>query len=121
MSYITVKRADDSDTDFYYRDEKLFGLVNGDGSEQWFDENGKLHRDGDLPAQVDEDGTTHWYKHGKLHRDGDLPSVILEDGTDGKFWYKNGLMHRDNKMPAYEDKYGDNEWWENGVKVENQL
>ena len=43
---------------------------------KWF-KDGKLHRDGDLPAVITSDGTRIWYRHGKRHRDGDLPAVIV--------------------------------------------
>jgi hypothetical protein len=41
-----------------------------------------------------------WFKHGKKHRDGDLPAVI---DNKKQIWYKNAFMHRDNELPAYVD------------------
>ena len=43
--------------------------------------NGILHRDGDKPAVIYNDGTMFWYKEGKIHRDGDKPAVIYPDGV----------------------------------------
>jgi hypothetical protein len=58
---------------------------------EWYKE-GRLHRDGDLPAVVMADGTQMWYKRGMPHRDGDLPAKILADGT--QMWFIKGKSHR---------------------------
>ena len=39
---------------------------------KWQDEEGKTHRDGDLPAMVYSSGMCVWYQHGEEHREGDL-------------------------------------------------
>ena len=37
------------------------------GTKRWFNQDGQLHRDNDLPAIEGEDGTKRWYnKEGKL-------------------------------------------------------
>ena len=59
------------------------------------------------------DGDRHWYKDGKLHRDGDLPAVEFADGT--RQWYKDGLLHRAGDLPAIEYASGAREWYRNGV------
>jgi len=33
--------------------------------------------------------TKKWYQNGKLHRDNDLPAVTYPNGT--KKWYQNGI------------------------------
>ena len=42
-----------------------------DGSSEWLE----WFRDGDMSTIVDEHGTQTWYKDGKLHRDGDMPAI----------------------------------------------
>ena len=74
-------------------------------------QNGCYHRDNDLPATIDANGSQFWYKEGKLHRDNDLPAVIYSDG--GKHWYKEGKRHRDNNLPAI-IHYGSQGWYKNG-------
>ena len=68
----------------------------------WY-KNGKVHREGDLPAYMDlkyPETFLTWYKNGVMHRDGDLPALI--DG-DKKVWYKNGVIHRESGLAAYVD------------------
>jgi hypothetical protein len=60
------------------------------GDQFWY-KNGKLHRDGDLPAVIYATGDQLWYKNGKLHRDGDLPAAIYADGS--QFYYKNSMYY----------------------------
>jgi hypothetical protein len=62
----------------------------------WF-KNGLIHRDGDEPALIQEDGGRRWYKEGVLHRDNDLPAIVT---TDSQEWWVNGMWHRDNGEPA---------------------
>jgi hypothetical protein len=50
--------------------------------------NDQLHRDGDLPAVMNMNGTKYWYKKGVRHRDGGMPAVVNADGT--LFFYENG-------------------------------
>ena len=59
---------------------------------------GLLHREDDLPAFIDEDGSQHWFKIGLLHRDNDLPAFIYT--TYGKYWYKHGEIYRDGDLPS---------------------
>ena len=63
----------------------------------WKDSDGKLHRDGDLPAQVWANGTQYWYQHGKMHRDGDLPAAIYSNGT--MTWFEHGEKTGDQDNP----------------------
>ena len=62
-----------------------------DGTQYWH-QNGKHHRNNDLPAVIYADGNKHWYQNGELHRDNDMPAVICADGT--QYWYKNGKCIR---------------------------
>lgn len=79
---------------------------------EWKDENGKLHRDGDLPA-VSHPYYLKWYRHGKLHRDGDLPAVEWCNGD--KEWWKDGKRHRKGGPAIVIDEKNE-EWWRDGVR-----
>lgn len=54
------------------------------GVQEWFDDQGWCHRDGDLPASIHPDGSRAWFRHGKLHRETG-PAYIDADGTES-FW-----------------------------------
>ena len=77
--------------------------VASNGTVQWYDADGKLHRDA-APAIEYADGSRWWYQHGELHRDG-APAIEWADGT--KEWYQHGQIHRDGG-PAVE--------WADGTK-----
>ena len=97
------------------------------GEKFWF-QNGKLHRDNDLPAieyangdsyerelcsiQSGTEGSKQWYQQGKCHRDNDLPAIEWVNGT--KEWYQNGKLHRDNDLPAIQYCNETKEWHQNG-------
>ena len=49
--------------------------------------NGKLHRDGGLPAIEWANGTKEWWVNDKRHREGGLPAVESANGS--KVWYVN--------------------------------
>jgi len=66
--------------------------------------------------EIDEYGTQRWFnKDGKLHRENDLPARIRTHC--GKSWWKNGKRHRDNDLPAIIWHSGDKEWWVNGEYI----
>jgi len=88
-------------------------IMRGGGLKIWM-KNGVKHRDGGLPAYVEDDGYEIHYKDGKVHRDGGLPAIEYADG--GKEWHVNGKIHRDNGLPAVERADGTKEWWENGKR-----
>ena len=69
--------------------------ITQDGTREWRI-NGKLHRDGDQPAQIEADGTKSWWIDGTLHRDGDQPAWIGADGT--KEWWVNGKNNIQEKF-----------------------
>ena len=79
------------------------------GTSRWY-KDGKLHRDGDLPAVICADGTQQWYKEGELHRDGDLPAVIQADGR--QYWFRDGerqYWYEEGKRQTWESvlyRYG---------------
>lgn len=77
----------------------------------WY-KDGKYHRDNDLPAYEEKEGTQAWYVHGKLHRENDSPAIIRANGT--KEWFFNNVHHRDNNLPAIEYADGDKVWYVHG-------
>jgi hypothetical protein len=85
--------------------------TDGNGTQEWFDADGKLHRDGDLPAKVAPHGN-YWFRHGKLHRDGDLPAVVWHGRHT--CWFKDGLQHRDGDLPAVTWADGTQIWYRHG-------
>ena len=54
-------------------------------------ETGELPKLSYFRKEIDEDGTQKFYnENGQLHRDNDLPAIIRADGT--QFWYHNGEL-----------------------------
>jgi hypothetical protein len=82
------------------------------GDKRWFNINGQLHRDNDLPAIEKANGDKFWYVNGKRHRGNDLPAVEKVNGD--KEWLVNGKHHRVNDLPAVEYASGNKEWCVNG-------
>jgi ribosomal protein L25 (general stress protein Ctc) len=93
-----------------HREGDLPALIYSDGTQKWYKE-GILHRDGDLPAVIYCENQ-YWYKEGKIHREGDLPALIYSDGTQK--WYKEGRVHREGDLPAVIYWNGDQEWYKEG-------
>lgn len=93
--------------------------VTSEGMEEWYDDNEKLHRDGDLPAQTDPQGGKAWLQHGKLHRDGDKPAIEAANGD--RAWYQNDELSRATG-PAiiYADKTKEPEYWLKGQKMTDE-
>lgn len=64
--------------------------------------NGKLHREGDLPAYVETDVTDPlkeklveeaWYTHGKIHRIGGPSEIVyFDDGNRMESFYEDGVL-----------------------------
>ncbi len=81
------------------------------GKQIWYKE-GKIHRDGDLPAIIWVHGAKEWYKEGKCHRDGNLPAIIRADGS--QYWFKEGKIHRDGDLPACIRLDGTQLWFKEG-------
>lgn len=79
-----------------HRDNDLPAVIRTNGDQEWY-QNDQLHRDNDLPAII-QNGDQLWYKHGVIHRDNDLPAFVWANGYQG--WYQDGLLHRENGLPA---------------------
>lgn len=58
------------------------------GTQQWSNEAGQLHREGDLPAVIYPDGSQEFWENDRLHRAGGLPAVILSNGCE--YHWENG-------------------------------
>jgi hypothetical protein len=58
----------------------------------------KVHRDYDLPATIQPDGTMIWLRDGKIHRDHDRPAIVRPSGR--LEWFNGGTRHRDGGKPA---------------------
>lgn len=73
--------------------------------EQWQGDDGRLHRLGDEPADIEysiKSGQAvrqEWRVDGYPHRDGDKPAIILTDPDSGNVheihYFRMGLEHRD--------------------------
>ena len=88
---------------------KVTKSVLEDGTVEYRNEEGDLHRDGDQPAVICAKGIRRWYKNGKQHRDGDRPAMIWANKV--KIWFQNGKIHRDGDLPALASVCGDKEWY----------
>lgn len=84
-----------------------------DGTCEWYERPGLLHRDGDQPAVVASDGVREWRVDGVLHRENG-PAILLDDGA--ALFYRHGLLHRDGGQPAVSRPDGRTEWWEDGLR-----
>jgi hypothetical protein len=76
-------------------------IINSEYSECWYKDD-LLHRDGDLPAIIQNNKNSYWYQNGKLHRLKN-PACIEPFGWSTstiknpyRSWYKNALWHRLN-------------------------
>lgn len=79
------------------------GILVMDGKEilviYFHDDKERLHRDGDLPAVIWENGRQEWYYKGFRHRELDEPSIVDLKNQRFEFW-KHGLRHRGRNKPA---------------------
>lgn len=94
-----------------HRNWDLPAVIEQNGSMAWC-QHGQLHRDGDRPARFRSRGTNEWWIHNQKHRDGDLPSVVDKDGS--KIWYQHDQIHRDEDRPAVVNSNGDQIWYQSG-------
>lgn len=107
--------------------------VKKDGTVEFRDSNGALHRDAG-PAVFNPDlGHEEYYRHGTLHRVGG-PAIVSQRGEaeewfvdgvrhnstgpavknpDETRWYSSGELHRKDG-PAVEKANGEREYWVNG-------
>ena len=91
------------------REPESFPTMCSDGTVEWKDTSGELHRENDRPAVIHSDGAKEWWWHGAQHREGDQPAVIYP-GRRQEWWWHDQL-HRDNDLPARIYADGRQEWW----------
>ena len=65
---------------------------------------------------IDASNNQTWCENGKFHRDDDLPAFITPNGT--QFWFQHGVFHRGNNRPAIIWPNGDMEWYNNGIEYD---
>lgn len=70
-------------------------LTDRHGGIRYLNEFGQLHREGDLPAEINHLGT-FFYKNGALHRDNE-PAFI---NSHQEIYFQNGIRHREGDLPA---------------------
>jgi hypothetical protein len=83
-------------------------------------ENGRLHRDLDLPALIESDPNTNrvvreqYYRHGKLHRDDGKPAYVEYSPVSGhvvlEVFFRYGKLHQEGNRPSainYDSKTGE--------------
>jgi len=97
-----------------HRNYDLPAVINADGTQWWY-KNGQIHREGDLHAIILANGTQEWWKNGQRHREGDLPAWIRADGSQQE-WYKNNQRHREGDLPAWISANGSQAWYKNGQR-----
>lgn len=90
--------------------ELLQSYIQTDIGDQFWYQNGCLHRDNDEPAVIWNNSTNYklWYQYGRLHRDNDLPAIT---STVQREWYQNGRLHRDHDQPAVIRYNKPNQWY----------
>jgi hypothetical protein len=88
---------------------------------EWVTTRGVLHRSGDKPARIWQNGREEWWFNGALHREGDKPAIYQSD-SDGTFVFEHyfkGNLHRDNEQAAvsrYDGTVWRYEWYKHGLK-----
>ena len=131
-TFNSIIRTDKSFYVYISNHPKILSLIKDhftvkiDGYETRYELNGKLHREGDLPAIICSYSELHieeWWKDGKRHREGDLPAIInINIDSSRHEWWKDGKPHRDGDFPAYIyiwtgfHRGSHKEWWKDGKR-----
>jgi len=90
-------------------------VIDERGNKEWFNKEGRPHRDNDLPAVEYSNGTMAWYKNGLNHRDNGLPAVEYPGGN--KLWYVDGKYHRVDGPAVERVDEGNNKWYIEGKEL----
>ena len=86
-------------------------IVRDDGGREWR-RYGQLHRDHDRPAKIYPNSGCEWKRQGAYHREHDRPAIIR---LMLKIWQQKGAYHRDNDRPAYvSESDGGVIWYQHG-------
>ena len=83
--------------------------VRRDGSIEWRNKKGELHREDGPAREWPAKNARAWYRNGKLHRE-DGPA---SEGPLGRIWHLNGKKHRVDG-PAVELADGSKQWFWHG-------
>lgn len=87
-------------------------IVHPDGTAEWFDTQGWLHRP-DGPA-VTNGRHQSWWWHGLRHRD-DGPAILTADGDQE--WWQHGHRHRLDGPAVIFGEYPDGYWFVHGHRL----
>lgn len=101
-----------------HRDDGGPAVISAERYFEWW-WHGEKHRI-DGPAVEKPNGELKWYIHNQLHRE-DGPAIENYSGINGyDMWYIKGGRHRKDG-PAITNPHGYDEWWENGVFIEDRI
>jgi hypothetical protein len=99
---------------------KTYKVTVGNDGTRWYNEEGQLHREGDLPAIEYADGDKWWYINGQLNREGGKPAVEWADG--GKAWYINGEeVEEAEAIEYFKPKVKEVEWKTFLIEFDSEL
>ena len=70
----------------------------------WYGSNGKLHRDGDMPAHITTNGLMVYCKHGKRHREFG-PAIVYSDGSV-EYWIDGIPYTKKDYIYKLNSRYG---------------
>jgi hypothetical protein len=102
------------------------------GSETFLEEAARLRPDEALPKIVVTDKDERWEwtdEEGRLHREHDLPArVIIERGLGDEVpltvlrgeWFVGGVRSREGDSPAVVERGGHREWWLDGAPQQRE-
>ena len=91
-----------------YRENNQPAIIQENGTQEWYDVNERLHRDNDEPAIVSEaTGHREWYQHGMLLR-------VQYPNGQMQYYDPQGLLHRDNDLPAVDHPDVLQMWYRHG-------
>lgn len=100
------------------RSEKWQLLVGDDDSFHLWMKEQLIQSYNDYPGVIFKNGTRAWYDNNHYHRDGDLPAYI-DEAHQIKSWVKYGLIHRENG-PAHTievDGIVEEQYWISGERI----
>lgn len=72
---------------------------------EWFDEEGRYHRDGDRPAAIYDSGSLFWYQHGEPHRLGGYASIYASCMYNPEWWVNGKRFMTKHQFEKARDSY----------------
>ena len=88
----------------YTFDDGNYVCINSFNNIIWFDSDGKIHRDGDIPAYISNDGYMLYKKHGNIHRECGL--AIIHEGWLEEYWIDGNIYTKKEYINEINSKYG---------------